>query len=137
MLVEIGGNPIDLFNDAKDASPDGQAYLEPGLVPRQSPSTPCPWDSGLVLGTAGLPHILMRFFTVPNAKAARASVVWAVGLIGAFYVMTTMLGFGGAGDPGREAPRRRWGRRTETFTAPLLAEKLGGGAGTSATSSWR
>src|SRR5207248_7613404 len=48
----------------------------------------------LILGTAGLPHILMRFFTVPNGKAARASVGWAMGLIGSFYVMTTFLGFG-------------------------------------------
>ncbi len=50
----------------------------------------------LILGTAGLPHILMRFFTVPNAKAARSSVAWAMGLIGGFYLMTTFLGFGAA-----------------------------------------
>jgi cation/acetate symporter len=50
----------------------------------------------LILGTAGLPHILMRFFTVPNAKAARQSVAWAMGLIGSFYIMTTFLGFGAA-----------------------------------------
>ncbi len=50
----------------------------------------------LILGTAGLPHILMRFFTVPNAKAARSSVAWAMGLIGSFYIMTTFLGFGAA-----------------------------------------
>jgi cation/acetate symporter len=50
----------------------------------------------LILGTAGLPHILMRFFTVPNAKAARNSVAWAMGLIGSFYIMTTFLGFGAA-----------------------------------------
>jgi cation/acetate symporter len=50
----------------------------------------------LILGTAGLPHILMRFFTVPDAKAARGSVGWAMALIGSFYVMTTFLGFGAA-----------------------------------------
>src|SRR6266581_2264964 len=50
----------------------------------------------LILGTAGLPHILMRFFTVPDAKAARQSVAWAMGLIGSFYIMTTFLGFGAA-----------------------------------------
>jgi len=50
----------------------------------------------LILGTAGLPHILMRFYTVPNAKAARTSVVWATILIGSFYIMTTFLGFGAA-----------------------------------------
>ena len=50
----------------------------------------------LVLGTAGLPHILIRFYTVPNSKAARKSVNWAIGNIGAFYLMTIALGFGAA-----------------------------------------
>lgn len=50
----------------------------------------------LIFGTAGLPHILMRFYTVPTAKAARTSVVWAMILIGSFYIMTTFLGFGAA-----------------------------------------
>jgi len=50
----------------------------------------------LIFGTAGLPHILMRFYTVPSAKAARTSVVWATTLIGLFYLMTTFLGFGAA-----------------------------------------
>ncbi|HEV7179042.1 MAG TPA: cation acetate symporter, partial [Candidatus Baltobacteraceae bacterium] len=50
----------------------------------------------LVLGTAGLPHILMRFFTVPSARAARTSVGWAMGLIGVFYLMTSFLGLGAA-----------------------------------------
>ena len=69
-------------------------------------STPCRSGLGLVLGTAGLPHILMRFFTVPDAKAARSSVMWAMVLIGAFYVMTTALGFGARailGQGGEEA----------------------------------
>ena len=82
----------------------------------------------LVLGTAGLPHILMRFFTVPDAKAARSSVVWAVVLIGAFYVMTTFLGFGARavlGTGGEEAAGDGG-----NLAAPLLAEELGGGAGT-------
>ncbi|PZR56683.1 MAG: cation acetate symporter [Candidatus Meridianibacter frigidus] len=56
----------------------------------------------LVLGTAGLPHILMRFYTVPSAKAARTSVAWAMILIGAFYVMTTFLGFGAATIVGKD-----------------------------------
>ena len=83
---------------------------------------------GLVLGTAGLPHILMRFFTVPDAKAARSSVGWAVALIGAFYVMTTFLGFGArailgeAGTTGEVDP-------AGNLAAPLLAQEVGGGAG--------
>ena len=51
---------------------------------------------GLVLGTAGLPHILVRFYTVPDAKTARNSVVWATAIIGVFYVLTTFFGFGAA-----------------------------------------
>ena len=50
----------------------------------------------LVLGTAGLPHILIRFYTTPTARAARKSVLWAIGLIGSFYLMTLVLGFGAA-----------------------------------------
>ena len=56
-----------------------------------------------MLGTAGLPHILMRFFTVPDAKAARSSVIWAMVLIGAFYLMTTALGFGARAILGKSA----------------------------------
>src|SRR3954462_10081134 len=83
VLNRVGWNPLDLFGKAADASDDGKKYLEPGLF------LPKPIDTvslglALVLGTAGLPHILMRFFTVPDAKAARSSVVWAMFLIGAF-----------------------------------------------------
>jgi cation/acetate symporter len=79
---------------------------------------------GLVLGTAGLPHILMRFFTVPDAKAARSSVMWAMVLIGAFYVMTTALGFGARailGQGGEEAAGP-----TGNNALPTLADELGG-----------
>src|ERR687896_748451 len=108
VLGEVGWNPIDLFL----ASPIDTVSL--GIA--------------LVLGTAGLPHILMRFFTVPDAKAARSSVMWAVILIGAFYVMTTALGFGARailGSGGEEAAGDGG-----NLAAPLLAEELGGGAGT-------
>ena len=56
----------------------------------------------LIFGTAGLPHILVRFYTVPDAKTARMSVVWAMVLIGSFYIMTTFLGFGAATIVGRD-----------------------------------
>jgi cation/acetate symporter len=78
----------------------------------------------LVLGIADLPHILMRFFSVPNAKAARSSVVWAMFLIGFFYLLTTFIGFGArvprrggrrggrhGRQPGRTEPGRVPGRR--------------------------
>jgi cation/acetate symporter len=77
----------------------------------------------LILGTAGLPHILVRFYTVPNAKVARHSVVWAMVLIGAFYIMTTFLGFGAATIVGRDAITKNGGTN---MSAPLLAQALGG-----------
>jgi cation/acetate symporter len=123
VLAEIGGNPLDLFRDARAQSAEGQAYLEPGLF-LSSPLDTVSLGLGLVLGTAGLPHILMRFFTVPDAKAARSSVMWAMALIGAFYVMTTALGFGARailGQGGEEAAGA-----TGNFALPLLADDLGG-----------
>ena len=108
VLSEIGWNPLDLFRDARAESPEGDAYLEPGLFLAE-PLDTVSLGIGLVLGTAGLPHILMRFFTVPDAKAARCSVMWAMVLIGAFYVMTTALGFGARailGEGGEEAAGR-------------------------------
>src|SRR4029453_7404214 len=77
----------------------------------------------LILGTAGLPHILVRFYTVPDARAARISVVWAMAIIGAFYVMTTFLGFGAATLVGRDAIAAQGG---SNMSAPLLAKALGG-----------
>ncbi len=77
----------------------------------------------LVFGTAGLPHILVRFYTVPDAKTARISVVWAMILIGAFYIMTTFLGFGAATIVGRDFIAGHGGNN---MSAPLLAQALGG-----------
>src|SRR5918999_1426441 len=68
VLGEVGWNPLDLFAEAKAKSPEGDAYLKPGLF-LASPIDTVSLGIGLVLGTAGLPHILMRFFTVPDAKA--------------------------------------------------------------------
>jgi len=127
VLNKIGWNPIDLFDKAKAKSPEGSDYLKPGLF-LATPLDTVSLGLGLVLGTAGLPHILMRFFTVPDAKAARSSVGWAVGLIGAFYVMTTFIGFGARavlGTAGEKAAGEGG-----NLAAPNLAENLGGGAGT-------
>ncbi|PYS46466.1 MAG: cation acetate symporter [Acidobacteria bacterium] len=77
----------------------------------------------LIFGTAGLPHILVRFYTVPDAKTARASVVWAMFLIGVFYIMTTFLGFGAATIVGRDFIAKNGGTN---MSAPLLAQNLGG-----------
>src|SRR5690606_17593337 len=82
----------------------------------------------LVLGTAGLPHILVRFYTVPTAKQARVSVLWAIGLIGAFYLMTLVLGFGAAalvtGDQ-----KQKIIDSGGNLASPLLAQAVGGGTG--------
>jgi cation/acetate symporter len=127
VLGEVGWNPINLFTEARAESPEGQAYLEPGLF-LASPIDTVSLGLALVLGTAGLPHILMRFFTVPDAKAARSSVMWAVILIGAFYVMTTALGFGARAILGSGAEEAVGSGGN--LAAPLLAEEVGGGAGT-------
>jgi cation/acetate symporter len=82
----------------------------------------------LVLGTAGLPHILIRFYTVPTSKDARKSVNWAIGNIGAFYLMTIALGFGAAALVGASAITEK--DKAGNVAAPMLAEYLGGGAGT-------
>jgi len=123
VLSRIGWNPLDLFRDARGQSSEGEAYLKPGLF-LATPLDTISLGLGLVLGTAGLPHILMRFFTVPNAKAARSSVMWAMVLIGAFYVMTTALGFGARailGKGGEEAAGP-----TGNNALPTLANELGG-----------
>jgi cation/acetate symporter len=80
----------------------------------------------LMFGTAGLPHILMRFFTVPDARAARTSVFYATGLIGFFYLLTFVLGFGAMVLVGPDAIRAV--DRGGNMAAPLLAELLGGTA---------
>jgi cation/acetate symporter len=127
VLGEVGWNPFELFREARAQAPEGDAYLGPGLF-LDSPIDTLSLGLALVLGTAGLPHILMRFFTVPDARAARISVVWAVALIGAFYIMTTFLGFGARailGEAG-EGPAGDGGN----LAAPNLAQEVGGGAGT-------
>ena len=78
----------------------------------------------LVLGTAGLPHVLMRFYTVPTAKEARRSVVWAIALIGAFYLFTLVLGYGAAAIVGPDRILASAGGQNSA--APLLAFELGG-----------
>ena len=120
VLAEVGWNPIDLFNEAEQNTTEESTFsLGPGTY-LSSPIDTISLGLALVLGTAGLPHILMRFFTVPDAKAARTSVMWAVGLIGAFYVMTTFLGFGARaflGEAGVAAGRLRVGEQEAKLAA--------------------
>jgi cation/acetate symporter len=102
----------------------GQRFLEPGLL-FKSPIDQISLGMALVLGTAGLPHILMRFFTVPTAQQARKSVIWAMAIIGGFYVLTLFLGTGAAMKVG--APAITEIDRGGNMAAPLLAQYLGGG----------
>jgi cation/acetate symporter len=102
----------------------GQRFLEPGLF-LKDPIDQISLGMALVFGTAGLPHILMRFFTVPNAQEARKSVVWAMAIIGGFYVLTLFLGFGAAMHVGPETIGGI--DKGGNMAAPLLAQYLGGG----------
>ncbi|MFI6923149.1 cation acetate symporter [Nonomuraea spiralis] len=77
----------------------------------------------LVLGTAGLPHILIRFYTVPTAKDARKSVLWGIGIIGVFYLLTLVLGFGAAALVGKTDILKA--DKAANTAAPLLAQKIG------------
>jgi len=102
----------------------GQRFLEPGLY-FKAPVDQISLGMALVFGTAGLPHILMRFFTVPTAQAARKSVVWAMVIIGGFYVLTLFLGFGAAKHVG---PAVIAGVDAGgNMAGPLLAQYIGGG----------
>ncbi|HWJ03653.1 MAG TPA: cation acetate symporter [Verrucomicrobiae bacterium] len=125
VLAKFNFNLVTFFDGISGKY--GQRFLEPGLL-YKNPIELVSLGMALVLGTAGMPHILMRFYTVPTAKAARTSVIWAMVLIGAFYIMTTFLGFGAAYFVGKEAVLAA--DKGGNMAAPMLAQALGGGAGT-------
>ncbi|MFI8087824.1 cation acetate symporter [Streptomyces sp. NPDC086080] len=127
VLLKFNFNISDLLGTAAENSGKGEAFLEPGLKYGVDSMTKLDFISlgiALVLGTAGLPHILIRFYTVPNAKAARKSVNWAIGIIGGFYLMTIALGFGAAA---LISPEEIIASNPSGNTAaPLLALHVGG-----------
>ncbi|MGR8011323.1 solute symporter family protein [Streptomyces hypolithicus] len=130
ILLKFNFNLSDLLGTAASNSGQGAKFLEPGLKYGASETSKLDFISlgiALVLGTAGLPHILIRFYTVPTAKAARKSVNWAIGIIGAFYLMTIVLGFGAAAllRPGDIIASNKAGNTA----APLAALEIGGGGG--------
>ena len=107
VLWKFGFNITEVLGNASTNSGKGAAFLEPGLKFGKEVAgdpTQTMWNKldllslsvALVLGTAGLPHVLVRFYTVPSAKEARKSVNWAIANIGVFYLMTIALGFGAA-----------------------------------------
>lgn len=109
---------------ATSVTEPANAILGPGLKYGANPLDFVSLSIALVLGTAGLPHVLMRFYTVPSAREARRSVVWAIWLIGIFYIFTLVLGYGAAALVGPEAILASPGK--ENSAAPLLALALGG-----------
>jgi cation/acetate symporter len=126
VLGKFDFDPSKMLSRAADRSGKGDAFLAPGglfVKPLDSIST----GIAFALGTAGLPHILMRFYTVSDAKAARRSVGWAVLLIGFFYVLVSIVGFGSRGLFGPEG--EKLAGTGGNLIAPYTAELLGGGAG--------
>ena len=121
VLSKYGFNLSNLLGSVSDK------LLAPGLQYGKTETSKLDFVSlglALVLGTAGLPHILMRFYTVPTAKEARRSVVWAIWLIGLFYLLTLVLGYGAAALVGSDQISKAPGGVNSA--APLLAAALGG-----------
>jgi cation/acetate symporter len=127
VLSKYGFSLSNVMLGAVSSSPAGEAILSPGLRYGESTLTKIDFISlalALVLGTAGLPHVLMRFYTVPTSRDARRSVVWAISLIGLFYLFSLVLGFGAAALVGPENILAAPGGVNSA--APLLAFELGG-----------
>jgi cation/acetate symporter len=121
VLLRFGLSPAALFAEA--ALRYGEGVLVPGKLVA-NPLDAISLGMALMFGTAGLPHILMRFYTVPDARTARSSVFVATGVIGLFYLLTFVLGFGAMVLVGPEAIRAV--DAGGNMAAPLLAELLGG-----------
>jgi cation/acetate symporter len=123
VLVRFDFNPLALF--AAAAERYGAGVLGPGRLVTD-PLEAVSLGLALMFGTAGLPHILMRFYTVPDAATARVSVNYATAFIGAFYLLTFVLGFGAMVVVGQEPIRAI--DAGGNMAAPLLAEAVGGQA---------
>ncbi|WP_182876241.1 cation acetate symporter [Microbispora sp. H10670] len=125
VLGKFGFNLSGLLGDAAGASGKGEAFLKPGL--KYGTEAQGIWGKidlislglALVLGTAGLPHVLIRFYTVPTARDARKSVLWGIGIIGVFYLLTLVLGFGAAALVHGQIDK------SGNTAAPLLAKEIG------------
>ncbi|GAA0512027.1 cation acetate symporter [Saccharopolyspora subtropica] len=127
LLGKFGYNLSDLLLEAADNNPHGQAIFAPGVQYGKSELAKLDFVSlslSLVLGVGGLPHVLMRFYTVPNAREARRSVSWAIWTIAAFYICTLVIGYGAAALVGTEAIADAPGGQNSA--APLLAYRIGG-----------
>ncbi len=126
VLAKFNFDLFKLFDSAASQHKAGKAFLGPGLIFKK-PLDEVSVGLAFALGTMGLPHILMRFFTVRDAKAARGSVGWVVLLLGIFYLFVAIIGVGARALLGKtgEALAGSGGN----LAVPALAEKLGGGTG--------
>lgn len=123
VLAQFSFNPIALFNEV-EAQVGREAVLPTPPGELTTGLDTISLNIALVLGTAGLPHILIRFLTVPDAKAARSSIIIATWIIGGFYLLTPILGYGATLLVGRDAISEA--DPGGNLAAPLLAEALGG-----------
>jgi cation/acetate symporter len=127
LLGKFGFSLSALLDEAANNNVKGDAVLDPGGQYGKTPISKLDFISlslALILGAAGLPHVLMRFYTVPNAHEARRSVVWAVGAMAVFYAATLVIGYGASALVGSDTILSSTGR--ENSAAPLLAFEIGG-----------
>lgn len=125
VAVIFNFNLSSLFGAVIDTN--GMEFMTPGKL-YTNPIDLLSLGMTLILGTAGLSHLLVRFFTVPTAQAARSSVIWGMIIIGSFYVIIAILGFASSALVGPEAITAI--DKGGNMAAPLLGQYLGGGAGT-------
>jgi cation/acetate symporter len=127
ILGKFGFSVSALLDEAASNNPTGQRVLDPGGQYGRTPVSKLDFISlslALILGAAGLPHVLMRFYTVPNAGEARRSVVWAVAAMSVFYAATLVIGYGASALVGSDTILHSTG--AENSAAPLLAFRIGG-----------
>jgi cation/acetate symporter len=127
LIGKFGFSFTKLAETAAAHNPKGLRILDPGVKYGASSTTELDFVSlglALVLGTGGLPHVLMRLYTVPNALEARRSVVWATWTMSVFYLCTLVIGYGAAALVGVPAIKSAPG--AGDAAAPLLAFHIGG-----------
>ncbi|QUH04738.1 cation acetate symporter [Saccharopolyspora erythraea] len=127
LLGKFGFSLTSLLQQAAEKNPLGERIFDPGAQYGENAMTKLDFVSlslALVLGVAGLPHVLMRFYTVPDARQARRSVVWATCTMALFYICTLVIGYGAGAISGTEAILAAPGGQNSA--APLLAYRVGG-----------
>jgi cation/acetate symporter len=124
LLGKFGFSMSALLEEAAAHNADGQQVIEPGAQYGHTQLDFISLSLALVFGAAGLPHVLMRFYTVPDAGQARRSVVWAIGCMAVFYLATLVIGYGASALVGSDRILSSTGK--ENSAAPLLAFEIGG-----------